>query len=299
VNLLVDPMDKIDAASLLVAGTGASRFESRLSGDFASLFSGTTITIPGVAFGSDMMVAVHDLTVLPGGEGAVSLELNSSAPLHMAIYDADMSFANRAWCRSSRRSSAWSRADAHAPQGRHAVVVYRDRADGIAPLTYSITVRRPTAELVATTASGAVFAPCGVYKEGVGNPNSLPSVLEGNANSTRFYYAYSNLGPAPATGFTARELLDGAEVLTWTPGTLNAGAGIAWVSTLRNIRGGRHTMGYLNDFGQSIDEFNEIDNDWGVTRCGRRSRSRWRCRSRTRRRPMRAEDGAAAASCCA
>jgi subtilisin family serine protease len=266
INLGIEFMDKVDAASLLVAGTGASRFESRLSGDFPTLFSGSTITIPGVAFGSDMMVAVHELNVMPGGEGAVSLELNSSAPLHMALYDASMNLATRAMTTQfSTQLGLVQGLTRTLPQGRHALVVYRDRADGIAPLTYTITVRRPTAELLATTASGAVYAPAGVFKEGVGNASSLPSVLDGNANNTRFYYAYSNLGGATATGFTTRELLDGAEVLTWTPGPLNVGAGIYWISSLRNIRGGRHTMGFVNDFANSIDEFNEIDNDWATT----------------------------------
>src|SRR4029079_693548 len=126
--------------------------------------------------------------------------------------------------------------------------------EGTAPINFNITVRRPTGDLTASTAGGAIYQPAGVYKDGVGNPTSPPSVLDGNGNNTRFYYGYTNTGTVAASGFTARELLDGAEVLTWTPGAINAGSNISWISTLRNIRGGRHTMGFANDFGQSIDE---------------------------------------------
>jgi hypothetical protein len=125
---------------------------------------------------------------------------------------------------------------------------------------YNLTIRRTPAELVAGGISGW-YAPSVPYKQGVGNPNSAPSVLDGNVNNTIFAYGYTNTGPTTATGFQASEYIDGQLILTWTPGALAAGAGAPWNSTPRNVRGGMHTMGFQNDVTNAIEEFDEGNNN--------------------------------------
>jgi subtilisin family serine protease len=255
-----DPHIQLDAASLLFAGTGGSRFESRISGA-AMTFSGTTLTIVG-SLGADMMVDVKDLTVLAGGVGSISIELDSPTPVHFAIYDTTLTYSNRQLAlQHSAQIGLVHGMTRTFGQGRTALVLYRDRTEGTGPVSYTLTVRRPGPELVASNAGGVLFAPSGVYKDGVGNAASAPTALDGNANTTRFYYGYTNNGPQAASGFMARELLDGAEVLTWTPGPLAGGASASWISGLRTVRGGRHTIGFTNDVTSVIDEFNETDND--------------------------------------
>ena len=254
------PIDNVDAASLQYAGSGQSRFESRLSEGIANSFNGSTIVIPGTAFVNETMIMIHDLSVQAGGAGPVTLELTSSGPLHMAIYDPSTTIGARlSALQVSGPVNGVERLSRTLAAGRHPLVVYRDRAEGSGPLTYSITVRRTPAELVAVNAFSS-YAPSGPFRT-PGDHLAPPTQLDGNVNNTIFFYTYSNTGPTQATGFQAREHLDGDNVLTWTPGALNAASGALWYSGLRNIRGGRHTMGYENDVTGAIAEFNEANND--------------------------------------
>ncbi len=254
------PVASFDAASLQYAGgVGQSRFESRLSEGIVNVFNGSTIVIPGVAFTNDMMVAVHDLRI--DAPGPVTLELNSTGPLHMALYDPATTLSVRtAALQVSAPVFGVERLSRTLAGGRHPIVVYRDPTEGTGPLTYTITVRRTPAEL-ATFVAGGTYAPSGVFKNGVGNNAAPPTVLDGNVNSTVYWYSYQNTGPTQATGFQVRETLDGVNIFTWTPGGLSAGFGATWISSLRNIRGGRHTMGYENDITGAIAEFDETNND--------------------------------------
>lgn len=258
-NLQLNNIDAIDATSTAISGTGASVFESHLSNPAGAVFGGSNLNIPGVAFTAGMMVAVHSLLVQAGGDGPVTLELTSTAPLKMAIYDLGTSVSNRAGsAQTSVPHGSGQILNRTLPVGRHAIVVYRDRADGTAPLTYSITVRRTPAELVAST-GGFLFAPSGVFKENVGDHTTAPTALDGNAPNTLFYLGYANTGPTTATGFTVRQQVDGSDFYSSVPGDLAAGAFTAWASYVQ-VRGGRHTAGFISDSGNVIPELDETNN---------------------------------------
>ena len=260
-DLQGDQIGAIDATSTGISGTGASVFESHLAEGFYTGFAGSNVAIPGYDFTAGMMVAVHGLFVHPGYEGPVTLELTSTAPLRMAIYDQGFTVSNRAGAAQlSVPYGSGQILSRTLPSGKHAIVVYRDRADGTAPLTYSIEVRRTPAELVTST-GGFFYAPSGVFKDGAGDYTTAPPALDGNVPNTYFYYGFGNAGPTTATGFSVRELIDGSEYLSFLSGDHGPGEYSFLLSWLRTVRGGRHTLGFMTDFANVVAELDESNND--------------------------------------
>lgn len=231
-------------------------------------FVGSPDVLSSRLMSQDQAVAVHYLNVQAAGAGPVTIELTTNATgslgagLHVALLPpADSSGARVNALQFSTTVNGVERLSRTLTTGLYGVVVYRDVFwENMNTAIYDLNVRRTPAELVAGGISGW-YAPSVPYKQGVGNPNTAPTVLDGNVNNTIFAYGYTNTGPTAASGFQASEYIDGELILSWTPGVLNAGAGAFWSSTPRNVRGGLHTMGFQNDVTNAIDEFNEGNNN--------------------------------------
>lgn len=231
-------------------------------------FNGTAGSLTSQPMANGQAIAVHYVDVQAGGAGLVTIELSTNltgllgAGLHVALISpADTANARVNSLQFSSTVSGGERLSRSLAAGLYGLVVYRDTGnEGMGAGTYTLTVRRTPAELVAGGAPGW-YAPSVPFKNGVGSPTTAPTVLDGNVNNTIFAYSYSNTGPTAASGFQATETIDGAPILTWTPGTLPAGSGQAWQSTVRTVSGGLHTMGFRNDVTNVIDEFNETNNN--------------------------------------
>jgi subtilisin family serine protease len=251
----------------IFASPASVRVENRASTTGVA-FTGATVSIASQSVVLDQALAVHYLDVQVAGAGPVTIEMTTSATgslgagLHVAlISSADSAGARNNALQFSGTVNGVERLSRNLPTGLYGLVVYRDVLwEGMGSATYTLTIRRTPAELVAGGVGGW-YAPSVPYKSGVGSVTSAPTVLDGNVNSTIFGYSYTNTGPTTASGFVANEYIDGQLVLSWTPGALPAGAGAAWGSSPRNVRGGLHTMGFTNDATNVIAEFNEGNNN--------------------------------------
>ena len=99
---------------------------------------------------------------------------------------------------------------------------------------------------------------------GAGLPLTLPPVLPGNMEAIYLSYGVTNPSSSDATStFTGSFRLDGELLDAWAMAGLTGNTTVVLTALgPYNVRGGRHTLGYVIDEFDEVTESNENDNVW-------------------------------------
>lgn len=237
--------------------------------------SGATLnagsTYPGLALAANQMLAIHQYQHVPNsGAPRMAIELTTAAgpTVRLGLFRGTTTYASRGEAVASAVTDFSGRAVLDVPLETaggvvyYGIAVYRDQADGgVAPLTYTLRIRPTPADLSNIPHAGNT--PPVNAGTGAGNWVTDPTALDGNTTNSTLSFYYTNTGAAAASGFRIDTRVDGQSVLATTPSAIAPGATTFLAVGPLNVRGGRHTLSYVTDLDNVLDETFETNNGYG------------------------------------
>lgn len=229
-------------------------------------------TFSGLTMGNGQMLYLDSYQHVPNAAvPQIRFELTGNAPaqvLHLALFNASTTLASRSEAMADVVTNAAGYAvidlplETSGPNRVYGVVVYRDQFDGgTAPATFTVRIRPSPADL-SNAQLGGVTAPVNASNAGF-NVTTEPTALDGNVANTTMSLYYKNIGTQLASGFSDDTRLDGVSVLSYVASALAPGV----VRTLGvgplQVRGGRHTLSYVADVNNTLEELSETNNSYG------------------------------------
>ena len=152
-----------------------------------------------------------------------------------------------------------------ASQGWHGLMVYREFADGVAPVNYTVRIHRTPPDFIPYTAAGwySPFVPRPA-PDGTGGSVPAPLLLQGDLPATYFNFGNVNQSPTGAPSLYQQAYEDGVYGwwLSWG-GYGPYGVGLFNWTSAWTVRGGRHLLSTIEDPNNDQEEIWETNNAFG------------------------------------
>ena len=228
-------------------------------------------TLPGSTLAAGQMFKLYEYTYVPDvNVPRVLIEVTGTPGqvLHVAYYNQSTTIASRSEALADAQSDASGRAYldfAVATSGgvRHdAIVVYRDQTDGgTGATTFTLRIRQTPADLSNAQLPG-LTEPVNA-STGAASWTVNPTSLNGNVSGSTMAFYYKNVGTQSTGTFQLDTRLDGARLLQFAGSSLAPGIGSQQAVGPLTVRGGRHTLSYVADLDNTVDEVLETNNTYG------------------------------------
>lgn len=227
-------------------------------------------TYPGLTLALNQMLAIHTFQHVPNvSVPRVLIEVTGTpgTVLHVALFDASATYASRneALADAAMNASGRGYLDLALPTTgsvrQYGLVVYRDQSDGgTAATSYTLRIRPTPADLSNRQAPG-LTTPINAG-HGSANWTTVPTTLQGETATTLSYY-FTNSGAQPSPTFQFLLRRDGAQLNQISFTAVAPDALRQSFAFIAPVPGGRHTLSYVLDSLNGIDETNEDDNSYG------------------------------------
>jgi hypothetical protein len=233
-----------------------------------SLAFGDSVTVP---FSQDQMLRVWEFYLAPSNVGPVSITVDvdpAGGPLVAQWLDKNFTTGGLYTYSAASMTDASGRARLDVTMsdvGYHALLVYRDPnfSTGNGPLNVTIELDRTPPDFVPLYAAGwyAPIVPRAAF-DGTGDSVPAPTTLPGNVASTYLNMAARNESPSDSpAGLPGHISVDGSYAAWVAWGSFPAyGNGLFNWGYPWTFSGGRHTLAWKLDAGQTIEEIHEDNN---------------------------------------
>ncbi|MEQ1833740.1 MAG: CARDB domain-containing protein [Candidatus Eisenbacteria bacterium] len=228
-------------------------------------------TLAGATLAVSQMFKLYEYTYVPDvNVPRVLIEVTGTPGqvLHVAYYNQSTTIASRSEALADAQSDASGRAYLDFPVAttggvRHdAIVVYRDQTDGgTDATTFTLSIRQTPADLSNAQLPG-LTEPVNA-STGAASWTVNPTTLNGNASGSTMAFYYKNVGTQSSGTFQLDTRLDGVSLLQFGASSLAPGIGSQQAVGPLTVRGGRHTLSYLADATNTVDEVLETNNAYG------------------------------------
>ncbi len=238
--------------------------------DYADTLWESTDYEGSFAEGDALRILVYDAPSWEDGPKTVELTLSPGTwnqPFHVSYYDGTTFETGTLLDFDADSQTDWTlsaKIDIDTPEGRHAIVIWRDPLNGnLGPRDFTVDIRDRRPDLIPDTPSG--WADSVVPRPAADATTTYaptPTLLTGDATATWLNYATANPTPV-SSGFTVygRVYLDGSTKVTDNAGVFDPGETDVYLgSSPITVTGGRHTVSARRDVLSLVTEESETNN---------------------------------------